>query len=144
MANRTIRSIIEGQEALICDATLFVAEAAAQMRARGSGAILVVENGRLAGIFTERDALFRVIAEGRDPRRTRVGAAMTANPTTIAPDQPFERALELMYEGRFRRVPVVEHGCPLGIVSTQDAMGEELEYFMFRTISEQQARDVLA
>ncbi|MBI4694541.1 MAG: CBS domain-containing protein [Gammaproteobacteria bacterium] len=144
MGTRTVRSIIEGHEALTCDAANFVTDAASLMRDHQSGAILVVENGRLAGIFTERDALFRVIAEGRDPRRTRVGAAMTANPTTITPDQSFERALELMYEGHFRRVPVVEHGRPIGLVSTKDAMGEELEQFMFTTIAEQQARDILA
>ena len=144
MTIRTCRSIIEGKETLSCAATLSVAEAASLMREHRTGAIIIVaEDGRLAGIFTERDALFRVIADGHDPRSTPVGEVMTANPTSIAPDQPFDRALSLMYEGRFRRVPVVENGRALGIVSTEDATSEELEQFMYATIAEQQARNIL-
>ena len=78
-----------------------VLAAARLMREQRIGALLVIHEGRLAGIFTERDALFRVIAEGRSPARTRIAEVMTANPRTIAPDRPFGHALHHMHEGGF-------------------------------------------
>lgn len=144
MSIRTIRSIIEGQALLTADAGLPVVDAARLMRTQKVGAVLVVEGERLVGIFTERDALFRVVAEGRDPRTTLVGEVMTANPTTIDADKPFARAMELMHAGRFRHVPVVEDGRAIGIVSSRDAMGPELEQFMYTLIVEDEVRDVLA
>jgi len=144
MSIRTIRSIIEGQDLLSTPANLPVADAARLMRTHKVGAILVLDGERLAGIFTERDALFRVVAEGRDPQSTPVGDVMTANPTTIDADKPFARALELMHAGKFRHVPVVDNGRPVGIVSSRDAMGPELEQFMYTLIVEDQVRDVLA
>jgi CBS domain-containing protein len=107
-----------------------VAAAARLMKGKRIGAILVVERGRLAGIFTERDALFRVIAEGRDPAITKLAEVMTENPRTIAPDRPFGHALHLMHEGEFRHVPVVENGRPVGIVSARDALGPDLRQFI--------------
>jgi CBS domain-containing protein len=144
MSIRTVKSIIEGQALLTAAASLPVADAARLMRTHKVGAILVVDGEQLAGIFTERDALFRVVAEGRDPRSTPVGEVMTANPTTINANQPFARAMELMHAGRFRHVPVVENGRAVGIVSARDAMGPELEQFMYTLIVEDQGRDVLA
>jgi signal-transduction protein with cAMP-binding, CBS, and nucleotidyltransferase domain len=55
---------------------------------------------------------------------------MTANPRTIAPDRPFGHALHLMYEGGFRHVPVVDNGRPLGVVSSRDALGPDLQQFV--------------
>ena len=127
---RPVRSIIDQQNPLTANAELSVAEAARLMKERHVGAVLVVREGRLAGIFTERDAVFRVIAEGRDPARTAIADVMTPNPRTIAPDRPFGHALHLMYEGGFRHVPVVEDGRPLGVVSARDALGPDLEQFM--------------
>jgi CBS domain-containing protein len=127
---RPIRSIIEDQKPVTASADITVAAAARLMRDHRIGAILVLEEGRLAGIFTERDALFRVIAEGRDPVKTRVAEVMTANPRTIAPDRPFGHALHLMYEGGFRHVPVVDNGRPLGVVSARDALGPDLQQFI--------------
>ena len=144
MSIRTIRSIIEGQDLLSTQASLPVVDAARLMRTHKVGAIVVVEGERLVGIFTERDALFRVVAEGRDPQTTPVGDVMTANPTTIDADKPFARALELMHAGSFRHVPVVDNGRPIGIVSSRDAMGPELEQFMYTLIVEDQTRNVLA
>jgi CBS domain-containing protein len=93
------------------------------------GALLVIEDGRLAGIFTERDALFRVIAENRDPAKTRLKEVMTTNPRTISADRPFGHALHMMHEGGFRHVPVVEESRAVGMVSARDALGPELEEF---------------
>jgi len=127
---RAIRTIIEDQKPVTASADITVASAARLMKEHAIGAILVIEEGRLAGIFTERDALFRVIAEGRDPASTRVAEVMTTNPRTIAPDRPFGHALHMMYEGGFRHVPVVDDGRPLGVVSSRDALGPDLQQFV--------------
>ena len=97
------------------------------------GLIIGHEVARALGarfIFTERDALFRVIAESRDPAKTELRDVMTANPRTIGPDRPFGHALHMMHEGGFRHVPVVEGGAPLGVVCARDALGPELEAFL--------------
>ena len=141
---RSIRAVIDGREPVTASPSMIVSDAARQMKRSQVGAILVVEGGRLVGIFTERDALFRVVAEGRDPTRTTLGEAMTRKPITIHPDKPFADALAMMHVGKFRRVPVVEGDKPIGMVSAQDVMGPELEQFMFSLIVDEQTRDVLA
>jgi CBS domain-containing protein len=127
---RPVRSVIRDQKTVSANADTTVAAAARVMKEQRVGALLVISEGRLAGIFTERDALFRVIAEGRDPAKTRIAEVMTANPRTIAPDRPFGHALHLMYEGGFRHVPVVDNGRPLGVVSARDALGPDIQQFM--------------
>lgn len=130
MPQRAIRAIIGEQEPVTTSSDITVAAAARLMKLHQIGAILVVEGSRLAGIFTERDALFRVVAEGRDPAATRVSEVMTRNPRTIDPDRPFGHALHLMYEGGFRHVPVVEDARPIGMVSARDALGPDLQQFI--------------
>ena len=130
MPQRPIREIIENQEPITAPADITVAEAAQLMKEHRVGAILVVQGSKLQGIFTERDALFRVMAAGRDPKATKLSEVMTPNPRTIGPDRPFGHALHLMYEGEFRHVPVVENGRPLGMVSARDALGPDLQQFI--------------
>jgi CBS domain-containing protein len=90
---------------------------------------MIVDDDHLTGIFTERDAVFRVLAESRDPKKTHVADVMTTTPKTIGPDKPVDHALMMMYDGGFRHVPVVEHGKPLGMISARDALGPELREF---------------
>ena len=130
MPQRTVRDIIEGQTVVKVSAQASVAEAARLMQRHRIGALLVVHADRLSGIFTERDAVFKVIARDLDPQSTAVAQVMTPDPQTIAPDRPFAEALDLMHEGGFRHVPVVENGRPLGVVSARDALGNELEQFV--------------
>lgn len=130
MPQRPVSAIIENQSPVTASAGITVSEAARLMKQNHAGALLVVEGGRLAGIFTERDALFRVIAEGRNPETTHLAEVMTSNPRTIAPDRPFGHALHLMYEGEFRHVPVVDNGRPLGMVSARDALEPDLRQFI--------------
>ena len=130
MPQRAIRSIIGDQALVTTSSDVTVAAAARLMKLHRIGALLVVDGGRLAGIFTERDALFRVVAEGRDPEATRVAEVMTRNPRSIEPDRPFGHALHLMYEGGFRHVPVVEDARPIGMVSARDALGPDLQQFI--------------
>jgi CBS domain-containing protein len=144
MMARKIRDVLEGQGFVTAQSTMNVTEVAALMKAQSIGAILVLDDTQLVGIFTERDALFRVAAEGLDPTETTMETVMTPSPVTIGPDKPFLDALEIMHEGQYRHVPVVENACAIGMVSSRDAMGPELEQFMYTKILDDQARDVLA
>jgi CBS domain-containing protein len=144
MADRRIRMIIEQQELITSPAQATISDTARTMKQSKVGAVMVVEQGKLVGLFTERDALFRVIAEGRDPQLTQLADVMTRNPQTIHPDEPFAHALHIMYAGGFRHVPVVENDRPIGIVSARDALGPELEDFVFEMLRQEQGRDILA
>jgi CBS domain-containing protein len=144
MAQRSIRSIIEQREVIAAPESMTVSEAARLMRERKAGAMLIVDEDRLAGIFTERDALFRVVAEGRDAKTTRLAEVMTRNPRTIHPDRPFPEALQIMHDGGFRNVPVVENGRPVGVISASDALGPELKDFIYELLRQEQAQDILS
>ena len=126
MALRSIRSLVAQQTPVTVVRTSSVLTAARLMKEHNIGALMVLDGTRLIGIFTERDALFRVLAEGRDPAATRIGDVMTRQPQTIHPDEPFLRALRMMHEGKFRHLPVVEYDRPLGMVSVRDALDEDL------------------
>ena len=144
MPYRSIRAIIEHQELVAAPGNLTVRDAARLMKERHVGAVMIVEDGKLAGIFTERDVLFRVVAEDRDARTTCLADVMTRNPRTVHPDKPFADALHLMYEGGFRHVPVVEDGRPVGVISARDALGPELEDFIYEVLRREQTTDILA
>ena len=88
-----------------------------------------MDGGRLAGIFTERDAVFRVMATGRSPEATALAEVMTRDPQTVTPDETFGYALLLMHENGFRHMPVVDGGVPIGMVSARDALDPDLEEF---------------
>lgn len=113
-----------------------VSKAAELMASKNVGAVMVVDNERLVGIFTERDAVFRVIARGRDTRTTQLADVMTVDPKTVDPNRSFGYALLMMHENGFRHVPVIENGKPIGIVSSRNAMDPDLEEF----VSEAQRR----
>jgi CBS domain-containing protein len=96
-------------------------EAAEAMRANDIGDVIVTDdNGKIAGILTDRDLVVRVIAEGRDPRATRIGDIASHDLAAIAPDDPVDRAVQIMREKAIRRIPVVEKGKVVGIVSIGD------------------------
>jgi CBS domain-containing protein len=126
MAIRSIRSIVAGQTPLTASKMATVLEAAVLMKQQGKGALLVVDGTKLIGIFTERDALVRVVAARRDPGATRLTDVMTPQPQTIHPDEPFLHAMRMMHHGGFRHLPVAEFGRPLGMLSARDALDEDL------------------
>jgi CBS domain-containing protein len=129
MPTRIIRDVIERQPILTATGDISVREATRRMVNAHVGSIMITEGDRIAGIFTERDALVRVLAKAVDPETTRVDAVMTSNPQTVEADVPVGHALHLMYEGGFRHVPVVEDGRPVGMISARDALGPELAAF---------------
>lgn len=145
MPYRTLRKIVEQQKILsTAPVKTTVSEAAREMKQTRVGALLVVENGHLVGIFTERDALFRVLAEGLDPDVTTLSEVMTSDPMTVHPDKPFGHALHVMYENGFRHVPVVENGRPLGMVSARDALALEAEEFEAALQQREHLQQILA
>lgn len=98
-----------------------VREAAEAMRANDIGDVVVVDdNGKLSGILTDRDIVVRVVAEGRDPRTTRIGDIASRDLTAVSPDDPVDRAVQLMRDKAIRRLPAVDKGKPVGIVSIGD------------------------
>lgn len=127
MPNRPIERLIANRKLVTATEHSTVAEAARLMKGAKVGAVLVLRKDQLVGIFTERDAISRVLAEGLDPAHTKLSRVMTHCPITIAADKPFAHALILMREHGFRHVPVVEGGRPVGVVSVRDALGAELE-----------------
>ena len=126
MTTRTIREVIAKQKPLTASSHTTVSAAARLMKKHHVGAVMVVEGAHLTGIFTERDAVYRVLAQSRNPTTTRIGDVMTANPRTVEADKQVDHALLIMYDGGFRHVPVIEKGKPVGMISARDALGPEL------------------
>jgi CBS domain-containing protein len=129
MHRHIVPDIVSNQTLVTLAPQTTVREAAKLMTERKIGAIMVVESGRLVGIFSERDVLGRV-ARGLDPDKTSLRETMTANPITVAPDDPPAAALELMAQRGFRHLPVVEGERIVGMVSIRDlyaAIKVELE-----------------
>jgi len=126
MPKRIIRSLIAGRPLHAVPSTTSVLVAAQKMAAARIGALLVVDEGKLSGIFTERDALSRVLAKGLDPATTKLSQVMTAKPISISADKPLGHALFLMHDNNFRHMPVMDGEKLAGIVSVRDALGPEM------------------
>jgi CBS domain-containing protein len=116
---RYLRDIMT-QKPVTAEATDTVVAAGRSMRDGNIGNVVVVDGGRIHGILTDRDIVVRAIAEGRDPSRTTVGEIASREPTTLRPDDSIEEAEKIMRERAIRRLPVVENGRPVGIVSLGD------------------------
>jgi CBS domain-containing protein len=129
MPVRSVSELILGQNVVIVGPEATVRDAARLMTAHRIGAVGVVMGECLVGIFTERDIMGRVVAEARDPSTVTVGEVMTPKPKTIRPARPVIEALEMMLEGHFRHVPVVDGERIIGMVSMRDV---PLEYRVLR------------
>jgi len=129
MFDLLVRDVMDPNKALTLSPETTVGEAAALMAKKSTGAAMITEQERLIGIFTERDALFRVIARGLDARTTRLAEVMTAEPKTVGPNMSYGYALLIMQENGFRHTPVVENGKPVGIVGSRNALDPEMEEF---------------
>jgi len=125
-----IKEVMERKKLLTAPPQTSVIKAAKLMARRNVGAVLVVEHQHLTGIFTERDAVFRVVARGLDSRTTRLVDVMTKDPKTVSPDKSFGYALLVMHENHFRHLPVVENGKLIGVISSRNALDPDLEEFV--------------
>jgi CBS domain-containing protein len=126
MTSRSMAEIVRRQDPTVLPDTASVRDACCLMRDRAIGAILVTDSdGRLAGLFTGRDAVGRVVAEARDAAATPLRDVMTPGPDTIGPQAQAIHALRMMQDGGYRHVPIVEGGSIVGIVSFGDFNGVE-------------------
>jgi CBS domain-containing protein len=131
-----LNQIFEGSRAIHSvgpDAS--ITECVRLMTASKIGALMVMDGGRLIGIFTERDALNKVLAGNLDPGNTKVSEVMTKDPCCIGPATTVGDAMQLITERRFRHLPVVDNGKVLAVISSgdltrwlvQDQLGEVQE-----------------
>jgi CBS domain-containing protein len=124
MAVSTVSEILAGKEGgvLSIDGDATVYEAVERMVESNVGSLLVEVDGRIDGIFTERDYLRRVTLEGRTDRESRVREIMTAPLVVVSPGTSVEECMSLMTERRIRHLPVVEGGDVIGLVSIGDVV----------------------
>ena len=123
---RQLSDIVYNQDPVVIPKTATVKDACCEMRDRRTGSVLVSDGkGGLVGIFTGRDAVCKVLAEGRRASETLLAEVMTADPVTMTPERTAVDALRLMWDGGFRHVPVLREGKIVGIVSRGDFKGDE-------------------
>lgn len=118
--------LISPQETYRADGQQSVLDVVQAMVERNIGAVPVLTDGLLVGIFSERDLMKRVVAEGRDPARTRVADVMTEDPLTIRPDENCETCMVLMRRHGFRHLPICDGKQLLGIISLRDILLHDL------------------
>ncbi|PYY04693.1 MAG: hypothetical protein DMG69_29460 [Acidobacteria bacterium] len=114
--------LVKDRRVYSIDADRTVVEAARFMMEHNIGALPVVRNGELVGIFSERDVMNRVVAVGRMPGQTRVSEVMTANPRSVTMEESIDECLFLMREFGFRHLPICEGKKLKGLVSLRDIL----------------------
>jgi CBS domain-containing protein len=125
---RTLLDIVRNRNPATLPPSATVRDACRCMRDRRIGAVLVTEGDhRLLGIFRGRDAVHRVLAEGKSAARTKLAEVMTRDPDTLPPGRTAIEELRLMEGGRYRHVPIVDGSKVVGIVSRFDFSGIELD-----------------
>jgi len=120
--NTSIATLLEHKGAAVRSvaSTVSVSDAVKEMNRHKIGSVLVMDGARLAGIFTERDVLTRVVAADLDPQSTPISRVMTANVLTIAPETTVQQMMDTFSEKRCRHMPVVKDGRILGLISIGD------------------------
>jgi CBS domain-containing protein len=124
---KSIREIVQGRTVYLLTPSMSVAEAAAYMAARKVGAVAVVDDRGLVGLFSERDLLKRVVSAGRDPRTTLIAEVMTKQLLTAEAEESFEACLARMSQAGIRHLPVMDQGKLLGMVTMRDLMMADVE-----------------
>jgi CBS domain-containing protein len=99
-----------------------VYEALELMAGKNCGAVLVLENNKLVGIFTERDYARKVVLKGKTSKTTKVGELMTSEVLYVSPDDTIENCMALMTEHRTRHLPAMENGQLVGLISIGDVV----------------------
>jgi CBS domain-containing protein len=120
--NESISELLEEHHATIhsVNPDVSVTECVHQMNEQRIGALLVMEDEQLLGIFTERDAMTRVLGAGLEPTCTKVSAVMSHNPICVSPSTTLDEAMAIVSNQRVRHLPVVQDDKVLGIVSSGD------------------------
>jgi CBS domain-containing protein len=123
----TIREILRGRHTFSANTHDTVLHTARYMVEHNIGAVPVLRDGQLEGIFSERDIMKRVLVEGLDPARTAVADVMTRNPLVVSPDDELERCLVLMKQHGFRHLPVCNGRKLEGFLSLRDLLLHEVD-----------------
>jgi CBS domain-containing protein len=131
---QTVRDIMTPQPIAV-PADTALTEAARFMREEGVGELMVTQNGTLCGVVTDRDIVVRAVAEHRDPDNTTAGDVASKELVTVTPDDGLDSVVRLMREHAVRRLPVVEQGHPVGMVSLGDMAMERDERSALADIS---------
>jgi CBS domain-containing protein len=118
--------LVRNQDTFHADSGQTVLAVTRAMVERNIGAVPVLKGGLLVGVFSERDLMRRVVAQGLDPATTLVGQVMTDDPLTVSPNQDLETCMVLMRRHGFRHLPVCEGKVLKGMVSLRDLMLHDL------------------
>ncbi len=122
-----LREFDDGASLITVSGDVTVEDAAKTMAQARIGAVLIIDNERVAGIFTERDIMNKIVAGGRDAKTTPVSEVMTADVRAVKVDDDAIDCLETMADGRFRHLPVVDgDGRPIGMLSQRDFVATTL------------------
>jgi CBS domain-containing protein len=121
-----IHDLVAGMPVYFADADQNVMEVVRMMVQNNIGAVPVLSNHKLVGIFSERDLMRRVVAKGLDANTTRIDEVMTSNPQVVSPDHELEDCLQLMRDHGFRHLPICHEGTVKGMVSLRDILLRDL------------------
>jgi CBS domain-containing protein len=124
---KSARDIVRGQDIVTVDPAMSVSEAAKAMADRDIGAVPVTDGDRIVGIFTERDALTRVVAAGVDPARTLVRDVMSSALVVTDVGDSYETCLDRMRQARIRHLIVLDNERLAGIISMRDLVAADLD-----------------
>ncbi len=129
----TAREMIrkKGQEVWSVRSDATALEAMKLMADKNIGAVLVIDDGKVVGILSERDCLRRLEVQGRNPRETRVGEIMTSKVIYVEADRTIEECVAIMIDKNIRHLPVYEDARLIGILSVRDALKELVDYQKF-------------
>jgi CBS domain-containing protein len=119
-----VRNILQGKGRNIfsVEPNTIVYQAIELMAQKNIGGLLITENGKLVGIFTERDYARKLILKGKSSKDTTIGELMTKNPFTVTLDSSIEECMELMSNRRIRHLPVLDNGELIGVISIGDVV----------------------
>lgn len=126
---KTVKHILHKKPAVVHSVSqdVSVLEALKVMMEKNISALLVIENGQLKGIFTERDYARKIILQGKSSKDTAMREVMTKDPHTIAPDEAIDHCMQLMTNNHFRHLPVLNEGTVIGIISIGDLVKSIIE-----------------
>jgi CBS domain-containing protein len=124
---KAIREILRGQDTATVDRRTLVTDAARLMASRHIGALPISDGDEVVGIFTERDALNRIVAAGVDPSRTPIGDVMSSTLVVADIDESYDACLDRMRRAHIRHLIVLDRGRMAGIVSMRDLLKVDLD-----------------
>lgn len=124
---KSIRQMVESRETVVADRRMSVLEVARLMSERQIGAVPVLDGERVAGIFTERDVLSRVVAAGRDAAKTPVGDVMSTELVVATIDESVDACKRRMQQARVRHMLVLRDGRLAGVISLRDLLAVEMD-----------------